>query len=159
MRRSLLSISKNENVFKILVYLAGVVILLVSGCTVQTKNSSFDAQQCLDDIPRRVPGLKIISGPRTEESIIRDMVAPICYGRGLFARMKSNDQELDRGSVVFRVVVEYTGEVYKVTVEQTTIQSEEFLRRVSDFIMDTDFVYWARHDKDTVFLYPVTFGY
>jgi hypothetical protein len=54
--------------------------------------------------------------------------------------------------------VEYTGEVGHVTVEEATIQSEEFLREVSDFIMDTDFVMWGGDDRDTVFLYSVQFG-
>ena len=62
------------------------------------------------------------------------------------------------GTVIFRVVVVYTGEVIAVNIAETAIQSDAFLRKVSDFIMDTDFVGWARDDIDTVFLYPVRFG-
>jgi hypothetical protein len=72
--------------------------------------------------------------------------------------MKSKDQEIDDGYVVFRVIVEYTGEVAQVRVERTSITSEVFLCEVSDFIMDTDFVFWGADDSDTVFLYPVKFG-
>ena len=72
--------------------------------------------------------------------------------------MSAEGDTLKPGSVVFRVVVEYTGEVYAADVHESTIESENFLRKVCDFIMDTDFVYWGgTDDTDTVFLYPVTF--
>jgi hypothetical protein len=72
--------------------------------------------------------------------------------------MTSEGRSINPGTVVFKVLVEYTGEVGHVAVEETTIQSGEFLREVSDFIMDTDFVLWGGDDRDTVFLYPVRFG-
>jgi hypothetical protein len=56
------------------------------------------------------------------------------------------------------VVVEYTGEVAAVDIEETTIRSRAFLKEVSDFIMDMDFIGWARNDVDTVFRYPARFG-
>lgn len=86
------------------------------------------------------------------------MVPPICSGHALFKHMKTKGQEINPGCVVFRVVVEYTGEVAYAGIEETTIQSKTFLREVKDFIMDTDFVLWGRDDEDTTFLYPVTFG-
>jgi hypothetical protein len=72
--------------------------------------------------------------------------------------MTSEGQSINPGTVVFKVLVEYTGEVGHVAVEETTVQSEKLLREVSDFIMDTDFVLWGGDDRDTVFLYPVRFG-
>jgi hypothetical protein len=86
------------------------------------------------------------------------MVPPICSGHALFKHMRSKGHDINPGYVVFRVVVEYTGEVAYVGIEKTTIHSKVFLRDVSDFIMDTDFVPWGGEDSDTVFLYPVTFG-
>jgi hypothetical protein len=86
------------------------------------------------------------------------MVPAICSGHALFKHLRSKGHRIKAGYVVFRVVVEYTGEVGHVTVEEATIQSEEFLREVSDFIMDTDFVMWGGDDRDTVFLYSVQFG-
>jgi hypothetical protein len=55
-------------------------------------------------------------------------------------------------------VVEYTGEVSDVTIIDNTITSEAFLRKVRNFIMDTDFTGWARSDEDSVFVYPARFG-
>ncbi|MDY6854382.1 MAG: hypothetical protein SWO11_06685 [Thermodesulfobacteriota bacterium] len=103
-------------------------------------------------------GLTVVSGPRSKQSIILDMVPVICNGHTLFEYMKSKGKKLTAGSVTFKVTVEYTGEVLSATIEDTTIQSEEFLCKVSNFIMDMDFVVWARDDKDTVFFYPANFG-
>jgi hypothetical protein len=132
------------------------VLLVFTACVLQ--RSSFNYTKCPENIPRRVKGLKIISGPRSEKNIIRDMVSPICSGHALFKHMKSKGQEINPGYVVFRVVVEYTGEVAYAGIEETTIQSKTFLREVKDFIMDTDFIFWGEDDKDTIFLYPATFG-
>jgi hypothetical protein len=71
--------------------------------------------------------------------------------------MRLKGYEINAGYIVFRVVVEYTGEVAYVGIEETTIQSKLFLREVRDFIMDTDFVLWGGDDSDTVFLYPAKF--
>ena len=87
------------------------------------------------------------------------MVPVICRGHLLFEHMNADGKEINPGSVTFRVVAEYTGEVSQVTVEETTIQSEEFLRRVSDLIRDTDFVFWGSDRTDTVFFYPMKFGH
>ncbi|MDY6903738.1 MAG: hypothetical protein SWH61_03540 [Thermodesulfobacteriota bacterium] len=143
---------------------AGMLVLLlaavfVSGCTFLSLRPEFDPQACMETIPRRVPGLEILSGPRTEKNIIRDMVPAVCNGRVLFRRMAAQNDALTPGTVVFRVLVEYTGEVYAADIHSSTIQSETFLQEVSDFIMDTDFIYWADiNQAETVFLYPVTFG-
>jgi len=86
------------------------------------------------------------------------MVPAICGGQALFEHMKSKGHEINAGYVVFRVMVEYTGEVGYVGVDKTTIQSERFIREVRDFIMDTDFILWGGDEADTVFLYPAKFG-
>jgi hypothetical protein len=151
-------ISKYLDASKRLFLLTIALFLLLTSCAAKTQQPAFDPKTCFDIIPDRVKGLKIIQGTRTNKSIIRDMVQPMCYGHVLFNRMKTNGETINAGDVVFKVYVEYTGEVYRVTVENTTIQSEEFVRRVSDYIIDTDFVPWVRHDTDTVFLYPAKFG-
>ncbi len=135
-----------------------VLFLLLISCAAPTKQPVFDPKTCLEEIPVHVKGLKIVSGPRTEKSIIRDMVPAICGGHALFEHMKSKGHKIKAGHVVFRVVVEYTGEVGYVGVEETTIESEFFIREVRDFIMDKDFILWGGDDADTVFLYPATFG-
>jgi hypothetical protein len=134
-----------------------IVFLLQISCAMQTNQVAFDPKTCLEIIPENVKGLKVVSGPRSEKSIIRDMVPAICSAHALFRHMKSEGHEMNSGSVVFRVVVEYTGEVANVSVKETEIHSKRFLREVSDFIMDSDFVLWAGDDSDTVFLYPATF--
>jgi len=153
-----MSIFRYRYLCKNLLYVATVGFLLLTSCATHTKQSSFDPKTCLENIPRHVKGLRIVSGPRTEPSIIRDMVPAICSGHALFKHLRSKGHEIKAGYVVFRVVAEYTGEVAYVDVEETTIQSELFLREVRDFIMDTDFVLWGGDDSDTVFLYPAKFG-
>jgi hypothetical protein len=132
--------------------------ILLTSCATQTKQAEFDPKTCLEIIPEHVKGLKIIEGPRSEKSIIRDMVFPICNGHVLFGQIRSEGENIQPGIVVFRVVVEYTGEVLAVSVQESTVGSDQFIRKVSDFIMDTDFVGWTRNDTDTVFLYPVHFS-
>ena len=132
---------------------------LLAACTLGSQPSKFDPKQCLETVPARVDGLQILAGPRTARNIIRDMVPAICNGQVLFRRMKSAVPHLHPGTVHFRVVVEYTGEVLAVSIEETTITSQVFLREVSDFVMDSDFTPWARSDADSVFLYPALFGY
>jgi hypothetical protein len=140
-----------------LVLLTLIISISFSGCGFQARKASFDPRRCMEEVPDDVDGLTIVQGPRTKASIIRDMVPVICNGQVLFNNMKSEDPELNPGAVVFRVVVEYTGEVIAVDVVETGIQSDRFTREVSDFIMDTDFVNWAR-DIETVFIYPAHFG-
>lgn len=137
--------------------LAALTILLISACTL-SRTTAFDPKTCLETIPHRVDGLQILAGPRTEPNIIRDMRPAICHGQALFKNMQPRDPDLGPGTVRFRVVVEYTGEVSDVTIMDSTITSKTFLREVRDFIMDTDFTGWARSDEDSVFLYPARFG-
>jgi hypothetical protein len=118
----------------------------------------FDPQTCLDIIPREVKGLQILAGPRTEANIIRDMVPAICNGHALFRQMQAREPGLKAGTASFKVVVEYTGEVNAVSIEETTLTSRAFLQSFSDFIMDSDFTPWARSDEDSVFVYPARFG-
>jgi hypothetical protein len=137
--------------------LAILTMLLFSACTL-SHTVAFDPKTCLETIPHRVDGLQILAGPRSARNIIRDMVPAICNGKALFQHMQSRDSDLSPGTVRFRVVVEYTGEVSDVTVMDSTITSKAFLRKVSDFIMDMDFTGWARNDEDSVFVYPARFG-
>lgn len=143
---------------KIVLYLSICALQCVYACSPYIQRSSSDANNCFEIIPRHVKGLTVVSGPRSKQSIILDMVPVICNGHTLFEYMKSKGKKLTAGSVTFKVTVEYTGEVLSATIEDTTIQSEEFLCKVSNFIMDMDFVVWARDDKDTVFFYPANFG-
>ena len=136
---------------------AAAACLMVAACAVQRRPADFDPRTCLQLVPGSVRGLRITQGPRTEKSIIRDMVPAVCNGRALFQKMQAQDALLKPGSVVFRVVVEYTGEVRNVSVEETSITSAPFLSRVAAMIENTDFVLWARDDTDTVFFYPVRF--
>jgi hypothetical protein len=120
--------------------------------------ADFDPRTCLDIIPRKVDGLQILAGPRPEANIIRDMVPAICNGQSLFRQMQAREPGLNAGTVSFKVVVEYTGEVSAVSIEETTLTSQAFLQAVSDFITNSDFTPWARSDEDSVFVYPVRFG-
>jgi hypothetical protein len=133
--------------------------IFISACTGLNQSSRpYDHRKCMDTIPTNVKGLKIISGPRTRQSIIQDMVPVTCYGHVMYEKMRAEGESINPGTVVVKVTVEYTGEVYRVEVEDATIQSGKFLKNIVDLIMDTDFVGWQRSDIDTVFVYPLTFG-
>ena len=116
----------------------------------------FDPKTCFDELPESLDGLKIIQGPRTVTNIIQDMRTAECNAYELFRQMRNSVRE---GEIVFRIAVEYTGEVARVDIEKDTVGYERFSRDVSDFIMDSDFSGWVRHDDDTVFLYPMRFSF
>lgn len=138
--------------------LAAVAIAAFCACSPVNHTADFDPRTCLDIIPRKVKGLRILAGPRTEANIIRDMVPAVCNGQALFQKMQAREPGLTAGTVSFKVVVEYTGEVNAVSIEETTLNSRAFLQAVSDFIANSDFTPWARSDEDSVFVYPARFG-
>lgn len=141
-----------------LIFLTVMVLFMVSSCSFKSPGSTHDSRHCLDRIPGDVKGLSIVSGPRSKPSIIRDMVPVMCNGQILFDRMQLQDPGLNPGPVVFRVVVEYTGEVAGVDIKEASIPSDAFIKKIAGFIMDTDFVSWAPGEEDTVFIYPAKFG-
>lgn len=141
----------------IILWIFTLVWLLSSACAGPSTSKPFDHQTCLDTIPDKVKGLTILEGPRTKTSLIRDMVPAVCYSRVLAGKHKTDGKSPPKGEVSYRIQVEYTGEVMRVDVVETTIQSQQFVRRVADIIMDTDFIGWIRHDIDTVFIYPLSF--
>ncbi len=144
-----------------LLWATALVSTVVVACGDQlerTVSTPFDARSCLDHVPEQVKGLKILSGPRSDASIIRDMVPAVCGAQVLAERMKNDGIEIAEGSVAFRVLVEYTGEVNRVTVERTTLVSEELIERIRELILNTDFIYWREEDDvNTEFVYPVHF--
>jgi hypothetical protein len=124
----------------------------------ETQPPAFDPKNCLNQVPKSVDGLDIIQGPRTEQNIAADMHVAYCNGQVLLKQMNAAGKEINSGTVRFRVTVEYTGEVMSVEVVDSEIDSDEFLKKVSDMIMDSDFTPWHRHDEDTEFIYPMTFN-
>lgn len=134
-----------------------VALSFAHPCQTLVWAKSFSHRECLDTIPKKVLGLKVLTGPRTEKSLIQDMVPVVCYCRVVLEKLKSTGEKVPSGKVIFRIAVEYTGEVYRAEIVETSIQSQQFLRKISDIIMDTDFVNWVRNDTDTVFLYPMSF--
>ena len=148
---------KQDNLNCALFNLSILIFLLAVACATHSQSRPFDHQTCLDAIPDKVKDLTILAGPRTETSLIADMVPAVCYSRILAEKHRADGKKPFKGIVTYQIQVEYTGEVVRVDVVDTTIQSQQFVRKVIDFIMDTDFVGWVRNDVDTVFNYPMTF--
>ena len=122
----------------IILFLSGTIIF--TSCTTQAAPRKFDPKTCLETVPKHVKGLQVLPGLRTKKSIIIDMVSPVCNSQVLFRKMKDQNQNILPGKAIFHVTVEYTGEVAHVAVEESNIQSNKFLNKVKDFIMDTDFI-------------------
>jgi hypothetical protein len=126
---------------------------LSAGCQSLTADP-FDAAECLDRVPKRVAGLKIEQGPRSELSIIHDMRLAVCNGQVLFHK---SEPAIANGRILLRVRVEYNGEVLSAEVVESTMGSNELEKKIADFVMDTDFPPWARHKQEAIFFYPVIF--
>lgn len=121
--------------------------------------ASFNPKTCLEQVPDSVDGLEIIQGPRTKQNIAADMHPAFCNGQVLLKLMNDGGKPVQAGTVWFKVSVEYTGEVSSVEIVKSEIESRDFLKKVSDMIMDSDFTPWQRHDEDAGFIYPMTFTY
>lgn len=136
----------------------GVAVFMLKGCTPFIAAPEFNPKTCLKEAPSKVDGLQILHGPRTIPSIAADMQTAYCNGQVLLKLMNENGKRVNTGTVWFKVTCEYTGEVISTEVVKSEIQSPEFLRKVSDMIMDSDFTPWQRHDQDAEFIYPMTFS-
>lgn len=135
----------------------GVLLLLGSGCSGLDNTPAFNPKTCLQENPQEVHGLQIIRGPRSKQSVIVDMQSPYCNGQVLFKMVNTSGHQVSSGRAVFKVTVEYTGEVIAAEVVESSGMDESFLQKISDIIMDTDFSPWQRDDEDSEFLYPMTF--
>jgi hypothetical protein len=136
----------------------GAAFLMLCGCSSHSDSPVFNPKTCLQEVPQTVPGVRIISGPRTEKNIAAGMQSAYCNGQMLFMLLNEKEEQvIPPGEVLFQVTVEYTGEVISAEVVETSIDRTEFLRKIKDMIMDTDFSPWPRHDDDVQFIYPITF--
>lgn len=134
-----------------------VTALTLSACSYIAGPPEFNPKTCLHEEPRRVKGIEILQGPRTEQSVTADMQSAYCNGQVLLKLMNEAGEQVNPGTIWFKVTAEYTGEVITTEVIKSDIESKVFLRKVSDMIMDSDFTPWQRHDRDTEFIYPMTF--
>lgn len=136
----------------------GAAFLMLCGCVSHSDRPVFNPKTCLQEVPQTVPGIRIISGPRTEKNIVAGMQSAYCNGQMLFMLLnKKEGRIIPPGEVLFQVTVEYTGEVISAEVVESSIDATDFLRKIKDMIMATDFSPWARHDDDAQFIYPMTF--
>ncbi|WDP89517.1 MAG: hypothetical protein HUN04_07190 [Desulfobacter sp.] len=85
------------------------------------------------------------------------MHSAFCNGQVLLKQMNEKGTPVYGGTVWFMVGVEYTGEVTSARVQKSEINSDKFVQRVREMIMDSDFIPWQRNDEDTIFIYPMTF--
>jgi hypothetical protein len=132
-------------------------VIIIGACTPLEQPHRFDPRTCLTESPQEVEGLEILHGQRTAASIAADMQDAYCNGQVLLKLMNENNEPVSDGTVWFKVVVEYTGEVISVITVKSDISSKKFLRKVSDMINDTDFSPWLRDDQDVEFIFPMTF--
>ncbi|MBD3239816.1 MAG: TonB family protein [Chitinivibrionales bacterium] len=110
--------------------------------------------ECEDVIPERIAGLEV-SGPRAERTVIVDLVPIICLVQDLHERHVRIDPSLAKGKLVARITVESTGEVAEVTIVESSFDNEAFLRKVTDVIKDSDFVFRGPSGQDTEIVVPI----
>lgn len=121
------------------------------------KDQPFSMKTCLESIPRDVKGLEIIQGSRSKTSIIHEMVPIVCNAKALFKKLTAEGTAIESGSMTLRVIVEYTGEVISVRIQDSGITYRPFRNKIIDMIADSDFTPWQKEDTDTEFLYPIHF--
>ena len=125
-----------------------------AGCAEKKKDAPFDPKVCMQQIPDKMAGMRILRGPRTEKSLIADMRTSECNAQVLYRKMSPGTPP---GRIVFEISVEYTGEASKVDIIESTVSSERLEQEIRDFIMDSDFMPWSRHEDAAVFRYTMDF--
>ncbi len=135
----------------------GIAALMLGGCAASGKTPVFNPKTCLQQASVTADKVEIIKGARTKLNVASDMHPVYCNGQVLLKLMTEKGKSVNPGTVWFHVSVEYTGEVVSARIANSEIHSKEFLKQVSDMIMDLDFTPWQRQDNDTEFIYPMTF--
>ncbi len=131
---------------------------MLCGCSSLSHRPVFNPKTCLQEATANSTGDPVISGPRNEKNVVADMQPAYCNGQMLFMLLnKKEERVVPPEKCLFQVTVEYTGEVISAKVVESDIDATEFLRKIKDMIMDTDFSPWPRHDDDAEFIYPMTF--
>jgi len=141
----------------LILWVAGTALVALNACKTTERAPGFDPRTCMEQVPSKAAGLRITQGPRTERDIAADMHPAYCNGQVLLKRMNDAGRPVCAGTVWFKVAVEYTGEVSSVNIVKSEIGSNEFLKKMADMIMDSDFTPWVRHDEDAEFIYPMVF--
>ena len=139
---------------------AVIALILIKAFSPQTQapDKPFSMKTCLESIPEDVKGLKITQGSRSKAIIINDMVPVVCKAKATFKRMRAEGAPIEPGSMTFRVVVEYNGEVISARIQESDITYRAFRNSVIDLISEKDFMTTLREDTDTIFFYPIHFG-
>ena len=138
---------------KNILHLIVVIIPVLTGCISSSK--SIKLSGCGTPIPQNVPGLTI-NGPRTKTSIIEDMAPILCAIQFQYINdAKQSAKTHGNDTVPVKVLVEYTGEVAHVTILENSFGDNDFIRRIEDIIMNSDFTFWGHDQQDTEFIYPI----
>lgn len=153
------SVGKKNGIKMILAAaIALILINIFSPRKAQDPDAPFTMQTCLQSIPDVVDGLEIVEGSRSKGMIITDMVPIVCRAKAIFEKMRSEGAPLESGRMMFRVAVEYNGEVISVRIQESDITYRPFRNKIIDLIAEKDFMATRREDTDTIFFYPIHFS-
>jgi hypothetical protein len=145
-----------------MVLAAGIALVIVKlnspSVSKPPMHQPFSMAACLNSIAEKVEGFDILEGDRSEASIIRDMQPVVCGATALYVKMMDEGEAVGAGRMIFRVVVEYNGDVISVRIERSDIIHRLFRNKLIDMISELDFSVWPRQDTDTLFIFPVSFG-
>lgn len=127
------------------------------GCTSLEKKPVFNPKTCLKEKPVVPGGIIILNGSRTKINIAHNMQPIYCHGQVLFKNMNVIGQQVNEGTVWFKIIAEYNGEVITAKIIKSEIKSKQFKKKVLNIILNTDFSSWKLQDEDAEFIYPLTF--
>ena len=138
--------------WRICVLTAGAVIMThAAGCGKKHEAGKVsEMQQCLETVPRNVPGL-VIRGPRPKENIIENMVPIICQWRRW---CENSDGENLKGTLLLTVFVNKVGEIGIVKYSSTIRDTAKIHELVNSFSL-FEFDVWNEGDYETQFDFPV----
>lgn len=136
-----------------------LLLLFISACSPVSVHKPFNPRTCMDESPNYENKIQLLQGERTHQNIAQDMHPAWCHGQVLLRQMYERGHAVTEGTILMKVTVEYTGEVISVRILESDIPSSEFRQKISDMVMDSDFIPWKRSDQDTVFIYPMTFDF
>ena len=129
-------------------------VLLLSACG--SNNSRETSENCLDNEPEHVSGLKI-EGERTERNVIHNMWPVVCQARKIYME-RLKEKPGFKGKIELKMRVEFNGEIGAYSISRSNMNDKDFETRVLRLFQFMDFDPYGPHNSETEIHYPIHFN-
>ncbi len=137
--------------------LAGA-LLAAGGCGGEEKTTEWKTmEECIEQQPSRIPGLEV-DGSRSVDNVANQIWKIDCRLQLTYRNELRKKTEL-AGDIRLRFPVDYNGEIGTIEVLRSSIEDEDFVRKIRYVIDTSEFPFWADRESDeTVVTVTFEFG-